>query len=362
MVLLGCLVILVFVMTLAAFFVWAERKISARIQDRLGPTRVGGRFGWLQSVADGLKLLTKEDIIPAAADRVLFRIAPYLGFAAVFLLFLALPFSDGWVAQRLNVGLFFLLAVASLEVYAVLLGGYASGSKWSLLGGMREAVQVVSYEIPLGLCAVIPVLLAGTMDLVTLANVQAGMFWNWFLFHNQFSFIAFWVFLTCATASINRAPFDLPEAESELVAGFMTEYSGFRWSVFMLGEYVAMFAVGGLAAILFLGGWHGPIPLAGWLGLSAENGFWASVIGQFAGAVNFVLKGILIAVAIIWARWSLPRLRIDQVMTMCLKYCLPIAAAAFIGSLFWKAAFPAGVLGIDVARFFVPEGWMIMSH
>ena len=214
----------------ALVFIWAERKIAARIQDRLGPTRTGGRFGWLQSLADGIKLLAKEDLMPEGADGLLFRIAPYVSFCASFCAFIALPFAFDFVGQRLNVGVFFVIAVLGLEVFGVILAGYASASKWSLFGAMREAAQVVSYEVPLGMCVVVPVMLAGTMDLVTIAEKQAGWFTNWYLFHDPFTFVIFWVYVTCAVASVNRAPFDLAEAESELVAGFHTEYSGLRWS------------------------------------------------------------------------------------------------------------------------------------
>ncbi len=163
---------------------------------------------------------------------------------------------------------FFILAVLGLEVFGVILAGYASASKWSLFGAMREAAQVVSYEVPLGMCVVVPVLIAGTMDLVAIGQMQHGWFTNWFVFHDPFTFVIFWVYFTCATASVNRAPFDLAEAESELVAGFHTEYSGLRWSIFFMAEYGSMFAVSGLAAILFFGGWNGPLPITEWLGLA----------------------------------------------------------------------------------------------
>ncbi len=335
----SCIILLFFAFTVAAFLVWAERKIAARIQDRLGPTRVGGRFGWLQSVADGIKILGKEDIIPKDADAVLFRIAPYLTLAAGFSWFVVLPLSEHFVAVRFESALVFLLALSGLEIYGVLMAGYASGSKWSLIGAMREAVQVVSYEVPLALCAVIPVLLTGSMDLVTIANSQSGGFWNWFLFDNPFAFLAFWVFVVCATAGLNRAPFDLPEAESELVSGYMTEYSGFRWAVFMLTEYVLMFAVSALAAIMFLGGWHGPFPIADWLGIDSLGQPWAIWVKNLLGVITLLSKALLGTLAIIWARWTLPRLRIDQVMTVCLKYCLPLATIAFFGSLAWKIGF-----------------------
>jgi len=292
--LIQCTLLLVVALCSAAVFIWLERKVSARIQDRLGPTRVGGRFGWLQPPADGIKLLCKEDIIPTAADRPLFRLAPYISFCAVFCAFIVLPFANGWVALRLDIGAFFILAVAGLEIFGVILGGYASGSKWSLYGAMREAAQVVSYEIPLALCVVVPVLIAGSMDLVEIGNRQAGWFWNWNLFHDPFTFVVFWIYLTCAVASTNRAPFDLPEAESELVAGFLTEYSGWRWVVFFMGEYAAMFLVSGLGAVLFLGGWNGPIPVISWLqNVAPGNPALIEWIGNLLAMCNFVTKTVL---------------------------------------------------------------------
>lgn len=343
-----CLILLGVVMTAAAVFTWQERKVSARLQDRLGPTRVGGRFGWLQAPADGLKLLSKEDSMPAGADAILFKLAPYISFCASFAIFLALPFANGWVGQQLNVAVFFILAVAGLEVFGVILGGYASASKWSLYGAMREAAQVVSYEVPLGLCVVIPVMIAGSMDLVTIGEMQRGWVFNWLVFHDPFTFITFFLYITCAMASVNRAPFDLAEAESELVAGFLTEYSGFRWSVFFMAEYGSMVAVSGLAAILFLGGWNGPVPVADLLGLSAQSGggpvaIW---IGNLLGACNFVFKCFLGVTFMMWLRWTLPRLRIDQVMTTCLKYCVPLAAVMFVGAMVWTYALPGGILGL----------------
>lgn len=339
-----CLTLLALMMGAAATFTWMERKVSGRIQDRLGPTRVGGRFGWLQSPADGIKLLCKEDLIPKAADQILFRLAPYISFAVSFSVFLALPFSNGWVAQQLNMGVFFILAIAGLEVYGVILGGYSSGSKWSLYGCMREAAQVVSYEVPLALCALIPVMVAGTLDLVAIGNMQQGWAWNWMIFHSPFMFVTFFIFVTCAVASTNRAPFDLAEAESELVAGFLTEYSGFRWSVFFMAEYGSMLMISGLGAILFLGGWHGPVPIAGLLGLTHDNHAILGWLGDLVGACNFLLKAFLGVTFMMWLRWTLPRLRIDQVMTTCLKYCVPLAAAMFVGVMLWSYALPGGIL------------------
>lgn len=358
----------------ALVFIWMERKVSGRIQDRLGPTRVGGAFGWLQTLADGIKLVSKEDIMPDGADPLLFKIAPYCSFAASFAAFIALPFASGWAAQISNVAVFFVLAVLGLEVFGVILAGYGSGSKWSLFGGMREAAQVVSYEVPLGLAALIPVCLVGSMNLVTIADRQAGLFTNWLIFHDPFILIAFCVFFTCAMASVNRAPFDLAEAESELVAGFHTEYSGLRWSVFFMAEYGSMFLVSALAAILFFGGWHGPIPVFGILSqaLGVEFAYEAGAtefsvfgaIANVAGVANLILKAVVGVTFMIWVRWTFPRLRIDQVITMCWKYCVPIGAMAFVGSVFvWQ------YLGLpwvnDIAphqpNLAVRESWVLES-
>ncbi len=354
-----CMLLNVVVAGGALVFIWMERKIAGRIQDRLGPTRVGGRFGWLQTLADGVKLIAKEDLMPAGADGLLFRIAPYVSFCASFCAYFALPFADGWVAVRLNVAVFFIVAVLSLEVFGVILAGYASASKWSLFGAMREAAQVVSYEVPLGMCVVVPVLIAGTMDLVTIGQMQQGWFTEWFVFHDPFTFIVFWVYFTCATASVNRAPFDLAEAESELVAGFHTEYSGLRWSIFFMAEYGSMFAVSGLAAILFFGGWNGPLPITQWLGIANSTNGLVIYLVNLLGLVNFILKCTFGVTFMMWVRWTLPRLRIDQVMTTCLKYCTPIAAAMFLGATLWCYAFPGGwLLAPSIPLGDEREGWL----
>jgi NADH-quinone oxidoreductase subunit H len=344
----------------ALVFIWLERKVSGRIQDRLGPTRVGGKFGWLQTLADGIKLVTKEDLMPDGADAMLFRLAPYVSFCASFAGYLALPFAMGWVAARLNVAVFFIIAVIGLEIFGVILAGYSSASKWSLFGAMREAAQVVSYEVPLGMCVVVPVLIAGTMDLTSIGEMQAGWFTNWFVFHDPFAFITFWVYFTCATASVNRAPFDLAEAESELVAGFHTEYSGLRWSIFFMAEYGSMFAVSGLAAILFFGGWNGPIPITHFLGLADATNPFLHYAGNFLGMVNFVGKCVWGVTFMMWVRWTLPRLRIDQVMTTCLKYCTPIAAVMFLGVVLWTYWFPGGLL-LHNGYARVHEGQTVLS-
>lgn len=320
----------------AFFFIWAERKVAGRIQDRLGPTRVGGRFGWLQTLADGIKLIQKEDLAPETADRLLFRLAPYLAVIAVFVAFMFIPFSEGWVVMALDVAIFAALAVLSLEVLGIVLAGYASGSKWSLFGGMREAAQMVSYEIPLGITVVIPIVVAGTLNLGEIVALQAGGMPNWLIFHNPFTLVAFFAFFTVTLASNKRAPFDLAEAESELVGGFHTEYSGMRWSFFFLAEYAAMFFVSALGALLFLGGWWTGFPPVDRAFVSlAETSPAMGYLTRVAGMGVFLSKAGVLVFLQIWIRWSLPRLRIDQVMTTCLKYLIPISCFLFLGAILW---------------------------
>jgi NADH-quinone oxidoreductase subunit H len=338
------LVLITYVLVSAIYFVWLERKVSARIQDRLGPTRVGGKFGWLQTLTDGLKLLCKEDIIPTDADRMLFRIGPYIALAGSFLAFLALPFGYGIVAQDMNIAVFYMLAVMSTEVFGIILGAYGSGSKWSLFGGMREAAQMVSYEVPMAICVLVPVIVAGSLNLNAIGIQQQGMFWNWYVFHDPFTFAAFWTYFTCATASCKRAPFDLAEAESELVAGFHTEYSGFRWLIFFMAEYGSMFAVSGIATLLFLGGWHVGLPAWQAFGLPAELASAVGWIGHVVNVVVFIAKGWLLVFVMMWVRWTLPRLRIDQVMMTCLKYLLPISCILLLGVSAWQVAMPTVIL------------------
>jgi len=328
--LLGCVVLLGFMAFLGMLFIWMERKVAGRMQDRLGPTRTGWKFGWAQSPADGLKLLMKEDLIPDEADQPLFRLAPYLVFVGAFLPFMVLPFADGWVSLNLNIGVIFVSAVLGLEVFGVILAGYASGSKWSLYGGMRQAAQVVSNEVPMALCLVVPVMAAGTMNMVEIVHAQEGGFWNWFMFRDPFTFGAFFLFFLPSLAACKRAPFDLAEAESELVAGFLTEYSGMRWAFFFFAEYGAMFVVAGVAVSLWMGGW--------W-----NFGIPVGPTQPVLQAAVFVTKSILLVFVMIWIRWTLPRLRIDQVMHTCLKYFIPIACFMLLGAAIWPIVFPNGV-------------------
>lgn len=341
-----------FVNVTAAFGIWWERKVAGRIQSRLGPMRVGGWHGWAQSPADGIKLVLKEDFIPAEGDRLLFRLAPYLAFVPTVVAFMALPFAATWVFRDLDVALIFVLAMLGVDVLGVLCAGLASNNKYSTYGGLREACQMVAYEIPMGMSLLIPIMMAGTMKLSAIADQQAGGFHSWLVFANPWCFAAFFVYYAASLAACKRAPFDLPEAESELVAGFLTEYSGFRWGLFFLGEYAAMFAVSALATILFLGGWLSPLP-AEWA--PVWTGAWYADIGTglvrglfFDGPVIFILKAFFLFYVQLWVRWTLPRVRIDQVLYACMQVLLPLTMVLLLCNTLW-------VLGIKHLKL----GWLI---
>lgn len=328
-----------FISIIPGFGIWWERKVAGRIQSRLGPMRVGGWHGWAQSAADGIKLIFKEDLIPEEGDRILFRMAPHLALVPAVCLFLALPFAGSYVFRDLDVALLFILAMLGIEVVGVILAGWASNNKWSVYGAMREACQMVSYEIPMGMALLIPVMMAGSLQLTVVADAQSGSFASWFVFRNPWCFIAFFIYFTAALASCKRAPFDLPESESELVAGFLTEYSGFRWSLFFFAEYAAMFAVSGLAVILFLGGWKSPLP-AGWAaGLDVEAWYTPLIKGLFfEGPILFVLKSAFMFYVQLWVRWTLPRVRIDQVLYGCIQVLLPLMMGVLLINTLWILA------------------------
>jgi NADH-quinone oxidoreductase subunit H len=336
---------------IAMFCIWWERKVSARIQSRHGPNRVGP-VGMFQSPADGLKLVLKEDLIPGDADRILFRLAPYLAFAPVFAAFLVLPFGpDLTFEPRLAVGLFWILAVLSIEVIGIIMAGWASNNKWAVYGAMREACQMVSYEIPLGLSILIGVMTAGTLNLVHLGFLQQGGLHTWLIFRNPFALLAFFVFFVASLASNKRAPFDLPESESELVAGYHTEYSGIRFSFFFLAEYCAMFVVAGIQVALFLGGWNDPFGLIGRYyesARAADNDVQMAVLNVI-GAGMFAGKVLVIIFVQMWIRWTLPRPRIDQVLYACIKVLLPFSCALLLGAALWQLLIPEmpGVPWVD---------------
>ncbi len=323
------------------YMIWWERKVAARIQSRLGVMRVGGWHGWAQVPADGIKLILKEDLVPAGADRPLFRLAPYLTFVPVCIAFAALPFGVGYVFRELDVALVFILAILGIEVVGVIIAGWASNNKWSVYGAMREACQMVSYEIPMGLALLLPVVAAGSLSLTTIAESQSGGWWSWMVFQNPFLFVGFVAYYIASLANCKRAPFDLPESESELVAGFHTEYSGFRWCLFFFAEYAAMFVVSGLAVILYLGGWHSPIgglmavsvgPDTGPLARLVFDG-WNGVVQS--GPIWFVLKCVFLLYVQLWLRWTLPRIRIDHVLYACVQVLLPLTMVLLIGNTIW---------------------------
>jgi NADH-quinone oxidoreductase subunit H len=330
------------VLLFAMFAIWWERKVAGHMQSRLGPNRVGP-IGLLQSLADGIKLLTKEDLVPREADWLLFKIAPYIAFAPVFAAWLALPFGpDMTFEPRLAVGLFWILAVLAVEIMGVILAGWASNNKWSVYGAMREACQMVSYEIPLGISIIVGVMAAGTLNMVDMGHLQAGGIHTWLIFRNPFAFAAFFVYFIASLASNKRAPFDLPESESELVAGFHTEYSGLRWAFFFFAEYGAMFVVGGIQAALFLGGWNDPFGLIGyWREQFIRNhNDVGLIIVNVIGVGMFVTKAILIVFVQMWLRWTLPRPRIDQVLYACVKVLLPLSCVLLLGAALWQLLVP----------------------
>jgi len=317
------------------YTIWWERKVAGRIQSRLGPMRVGGWHGWSQSVADGIKLMLKEDLIPAGADKSLFRIAPYFAMIPAVVAFLALPFGGTFVFRELDVALVFILGILGIEVVGVIIAGWASNNKWSVYGAMREACQMVSYEIPMGMALLVPVVCVGSINLQQIGDAQAGGWFAWLAFRNPFTFVAFIAYYVASLASCKRAPFDLPEAESELVAGFHTEYSGLRWSFFFFAEYAAMFLVSGLAVILFLGAWHSPLPTS-WGDALGDGILMQGLKGVlFSGPIWFMLKCVYFLYVQIWIRWTLPRIRIDQVLYSCVQVMLPLTMLLLLGNTLW---------------------------
>jgi NADH-quinone oxidoreductase subunit H len=328
--------VLGFITVTAMYCIWWERKVAGRIQSRVGPMRTGGWHGWAQSLADGIKCITKEDAVPGSADRLLFRLAPYLSFVPAVCAFLVLPFGAYWVFRDLDSALILLLGLIGIDVLGILVAGWASNSRWSLLGAMREGCQVVSYEIPMGMSLLIPVMCAGTLQLSEIGAMQAGGWFTWLAFRSPFTFVALFTYFIASLASCKRAPFDLPEAESELVGGFHTEYSGFRWAVFFFGEYAAMFVVSGVAVIMFLGGWHSPLP-ASWGQVLGDG--WLAKAGRgllFSGPLWFVGKCVFFIYVHMWLRWTLPRLRIDQLLYSCVQVMLPLTMVLLLGNTVWE--------------------------
>jgi NADH-quinone oxidoreductase subunit H len=320
-------VVLIVVLTTVAFLTLAERKVLSWMQDRMGPMEVGP-YGILQPLADGLKLFFKEDIIPAGANWVLFSLAPILSLVPALIGFAVIPYGPNkevelfgytfkpFVITDINIGILYILAFASIGAYGVILGGWASNNKYSLLGGLRAAAQVISYELNIGLAIIGVLILSGSLSMVKIAEAQAGGFWHWYIF-GGLQIIGFVVYLISAVAETNRLPFDLAEAESELVAGWMTEYSGMRFAFFFMAEYTNMVLVSCVAAVLFFGGWQAPYPGT----LLPENLAWIEGIFWFTAKVFFFLFMFF------WLRATLPRLRYDQLMRFGWKVMLPLALA-----------------------------------
>jgi NADH-quinone oxidoreductase subunit H len=289
-----------------------ERKVIAHMQARMGPMRVGWH-GVLQPIADSIKLFFKEDIIPTSADRPVFYVAPLIGVIAALPTIAVIPLWDGFSLANLNIGILYILALSSIASFSVILGGWASNSKYSFLGGLRSSAQVISYEIAMGLSLVGVMMMAGSANLSDIVRAQSGGVMNWFIVGPQL--ISFVIFMIAALAETNRVPFDLPEAETELVSGFATEYSGMRWALFFMAEYAGVFVMSALAIVCFLGGWNGPeIPL----------------IGKLSGLVWFLLKLCFFVFFFFWIRSTLPRYRYDQLMGLGWKIFIPVALANII--------------------------------
>src|ERR1043165_4404926 len=298
-----------------AYATYLERKISAFMQARLGPMRVGP-WGLLQPIADGLKLLTKEDFVPENADRWIFFVAPYIAVVAAFIVMAVVPFGPDWaVLTYVNIGVLFVLAVSSVGVLALILAGWSSNSKYALLGALRSSAQMVSYEVSMGLAIIGALMFARTLSLSGIVGAQASNS-IWFLFYQP---VGFMIFLISGIAENNRAPFDLPEAESELVAGFHTEYSGFRWSLFFMAEYPAMVVVTAVATTLYLGGWYFPFVYR----LTEAKGYHNAYV--IVSVIVFLTNAGLLLYLYFWLRWTLPRFRYDQLMDLGWKWMLPAA-------------------------------------
>ena len=321
---------LMLVLLFVLFAVWMERKVAGHVQDRLGPMRTGGWHGWAQTIADLLKMIQKEDIVPAKADRYLFKMAPFIAFGASYSAFVAIPLSSAYIGSMFDVGVFYVVAITSLLSVAIIMAGWASNNKWSLLGAMRTAAQTVSYEVPTIATILSVVVVTGTLNLMEVTELQSGndvlgFLPNWIIFHSPFMIVAFVIFFISMLAESHRAPFDLPESESELVGGYQTEYSGMRWGVFMLTEYADMLLLSLVGATLFFGGWNSP--------------FGEALSGPLWGFFWMMIKGLALGFVMMWLRWTLPRLRVDQLMNVCWKYLIPVSFVNLVFIALWQMLF-----------------------
>ncbi|MBN1203121.1 MAG: NADH-quinone oxidoreductase subunit NuoH [Anaerolineae bacterium] len=298
------------------FGIWLERKVSGRLQDRLGPNRVGP-FGLFQTLADTIKILLKEDLVPDGADRWLFNLAPVLSTFSVLLLWVVIPFSAGWIGTDLSIGVLYLLAAGSLGMVATLMAGWGSNNKYALLGAFRAVAQLISYEVPMVLAMLVPVLMTGSMSLQAIVEGQ-------YIAYGLAIPLTVFIFLASSLAEIGRAPFDLLEAESELVAGFHIEYSGMKFGLFYVAEFLHAFTVGVLATVLFLGGWRIPF-------VSAQD------TPALLGFGSLLIKSLLVYLVIMWVRTTLPRVRIDQILEFNWKFLVPLSLAnLLVVALLWK--------------------------
>jgi NADH-quinone oxidoreductase subunit H len=344
------------------YLTWLERKIIARMQNRLGPNRVG-TYGLLQPLSDGLKMLIKEDLVPRGADPLLHLLAPIVAVVPAILLFAVMPFGRNMIAADLNVGLLYVLAISAVSSYAIFMGGWASRSKFSILGAMRAVAQIISYEVP-GVLSVVPVIMVtGTLSLVGIVEAQAD---RWFLF-TPWGFVAGAMFFMSGIAEVNRTPFDMPEAESELVGGFHTEYSGMKFALWYMAEFLESFAICAFTVTLFLGGWHGPaVPfwiLAMLLAVTVSTAKGLHLVVRGIGALAlaglgvrfgaepipswiwFFLKTYALIFVLVWLRGTFPRLRVDQLMGFAWKFLLPLALINIIAAGLWVAfPFPTGTI------------------
>ena len=331
---------------LFAITTWIERKGLGRMQNRYGPNRVGP-FGLLQPLADGVKSLTKEDIVPLTADHAVHFLAPILLVSAAFMGYAVLPIGRNMVIANLNAGVLFFFAVGSLMELAVFMAGWSSRSKYSLLGAMRAIAQMISYEVPLVLASIVVIMQAGSLSTVAIVNMQAaytGIWPHWFVF-TPWGFAGFVLFMVAATAESNRSPFDLPEGESEIIAGYYTEYSGFKFALFFMGEYIGMFATGGMAITLFLGGWSAPFAFLTWI----PSYFW------------FFAKLLTLIAVFIWVRGTLPRLRMDQLMNLAWEFMLPMTLLNLLTAGAWHFM-SAGLLRWFVCSTMVVVPYILLSR
>lgn len=318
---------------------WLERKISAAAQQRIGP-EYAGPLGMLVPVADGLKLVFKEDVVPAKSDRLLFTLGPIIVVIPVFLSYLIVPFGQNLVITDISVGVFLWIALSSIAPIGLLMAGYASNNKYSLLGGLRAAAQSISYEIPLALAVLAIAMMSNSLSTIDIVQQQSGYgLLGWNVWRQPVGFLIFWI---AALAECERLPFDLPEAEEELVAGYQTEYAGMKFGLFYLGSYVNLVLSALLVAVLYLGGWEFPIPielLGGWLGVS-ETSPWLQIIDAALGITMTLLKAYFLIFTAILVRWTVPRVRIDQLLNLGWKFLLPVGLVNLLLTAALKLAFP----------------------